>query len=119
MTILVLKKLARQWNPAWDGGSCTGHTDVDFFPSLYNDDADVIVPSEIVQLCEMCSVKAKCLEWAMNHDAYGFWAGTSRYQRLQLGRDRHRVRCPGCTSESVTTTARGEICLACGISWCV
>jgi hypothetical protein len=80
----------------------------------------VAVPSEVKYLCNvLCPFgrSGECLGWAMENDAYGFWAGTSRYQRLQLGRERHRVRCPGCASDFVISVGTGEVCGACGISW--
>jgi transcription factor WhiB len=106
------------WNPAIDGGSCNGTT-FDWVPELYDDDAEVRVPSVIVQLCDRCPFKGACLEWAMNNDAYGYWAGTSRYQRLQLSRERHRVKCPSCGSTGVVPISRAEVCTSCGISWVI
>lgn len=107
------------WNPAYDGGDCAEADPNIFFPVLYDDDAPVVVPNAVKVLCGMCPFVNDCLKWAMTNDAYGFWAGTSRHQRLQLGRDQHRVRCPGCTSTSVMNDGRSEVCLACGISWMI
>lgn len=102
------------------GGACEGLEPSLFFPDMYDDDAAIAVPSKVRELCELdCPFQAGCLKWAMDNDAYGFWAGTSRYQRLQLGRDQHRVKCPGCSSTSVMNDRYGETCLACGISWLV
>jgi len=109
----------RPWNPAYDGGDCTGTDPNLFFPPLYDDDAPVVIPNAVKVMCGMCPFVGDCLKWAMTHDAYGFWAGTSRYQRHQLGRDQHRARCPGCSSSSVMNDGRSEVCLACGISWVV
>jgi hypothetical protein len=103
-----------------DGGACaTAGLDPEmFFPDMYDDDTPIPVPSKIKELCELdCPFRVGCLAWAMANDAYGFWAGTSRFQRLQLGRDQHRVKCPGCSSPSVMADRYGETCLSCGISW--
>lgn len=101
------------------GGLCDGLNESLFFPEMYNDDAAITVPNEVVLLCDRCPFKDECLAWAMSHDAYGFWAGTSRFQRLQMDRKLHRVRCPGCASDSVVVMDKSEICLGCGISWMI
>ena len=105
------------WNPATDGGDCRDHPELEFFPAVYDDDAPVIIPNSIAQVCDLCPVRDACLKWAMDNDAYGIWAGTSRHQRIQLGRERHRVKCPGCGGVSVMVIGRDETCLGCGISW--
>lgn len=113
-----LKKEER-WTPA-AGGACDAGTNPEvFFPDVYDDDAPIPVPSEVKELCAGCAFSGQCLEWAMKNDAYGFWAATSRFQRQQLGREQHRVKCPGCGSGSVMVSGRGEVCLACGISWSI
>lgn len=114
----TVRQTVREWNPVYDGGLCS-ETTFDWIPELFNDDGEVPVPSGIVQLCDRCPFRDECLKWAMNNDAYGFWAGTSRYQRLQLSRDKHRIKCPGCSSTSVVAIDRSEICTSCGISWTV
>lgn len=108
-----------EWSPKMGGACATTSLDPSaFFPNVYDDDAPIPVPSVIKELCELdCPFREGCLKWAMENDAYGFWAGTSRYQRLQLGRERHRVKCPGCSSPAVMADRHGETCLSCGISW--
>lgn len=87
---------------------------------MYDDDAEIAVPSAIRELCQLvCPFYEQCLDWAMKNDAYGFWAATSRYQRLQLGRVQQRVKCPACTSQAVAIDAYGQTCLSCGISWLI
>lgn len=105
------------WNPAYDGGDCTGLDTRLFFPMLYDDDSPVAVPSVVKQVCGGCEFQVKCLEWAMENDVYGFWAGTSRFQRLQLTRGTSRAKCPGCSSTAIMVMGLGQTCLGCGISW--
>ena len=57
--------------------------------------------------------------WYLLDDEYGFWAATSRYQRLQLSRLQQRVKCPGCLSQAVAVDSYGQTCLACGLSWLI
>lgn len=96
-----------------------GNSKIDFVPDVYDEDGYVEVPSEIKQLCGFCPVREICLNWAVTNNEYGFWAGTSRYQRLQLTQEKARAKCPGCFSDAVMASGRGEVCLACGISWLV
>lgn len=109
------------WNPVRSGGACSSRPDLTglFFPEVYDEDAPVVIPPAVTTLCSLCPVNADCLQWAIDTDEFGFWAGTSRYQRHQLTKTRSRVKCPGCGSQSVMSELRGQVCLACGISWVI
>jgi len=113
--------LPRREDLVWQRGArCKGQDPALFVPDLGEVDEDtyyVPVPRDVQVLCALCPVQDECLSWAMNNDAYGFWAGTSRYERVAMRVRRHRARCPGCRSDVVATLGRTETCLACGISW--
>lgn len=115
----LTKRNERPWHPQDQGGDCRNDRVNDWVPPLFNEDAYTPVPSFVVNTCGRCPFVTECLEWAMKNDAYGFWGGTSRYQRLQLAKEQHRVKCPGCSSTSVVQIDRSEICLGCGISWSI
>ena len=34
--------------------------------------------------CEVCPVQEQCLEYALQYEEYGYWAGTTRRQRTTL-----------------------------------
>jgi hypothetical protein len=42
-------------------------------------------PSQRVRdICEGCPVKQRCLEWAVLHDEFGMWGGTTKSERQRL-----------------------------------
>lgn len=113
--------LPRQADLAWQRRArCKGMDPSLFVPDLGDVDEDsyyVMVPRDVQVTCALCPVQEECLKWACDNDAYGFWAATSRYERLAMRVRRHRARCPGCRSDVVVVLGRTETCLACGISW--
>jgi hypothetical protein len=102
-------------------GACQGFQD----PRFLEDDPDLVRPDVDIQvMCLRCPVRADCLEYALEHEdnngEAGIWGGTTPFQRRQLKvKKLSRVRCPGCDSDAVEPTGRGEVCLSCGISWLV
>lgn len=94
------------------GGLCAGVSTRIFFP-----DDDETPDPRALALCARCPIREDCLEWALTHDEVGIWGGLTDPQRVAINRRRHRVRCPGCTSDSVMSDGHTEICLACGLSW--
>lgn len=38
------------------------------------------------KLCAGCTVKTACLEWALKHEAFGVWGGTTAIERKKLRR---------------------------------
>lgn len=36
------------------------------------------------RFCDGCPVRAQCLDYALDNDAYGVWAGTSRHERARM-----------------------------------
>jgi hypothetical protein len=98
---------------AWQDNAPCATADFDFIPDVETD-AGV---AEAQQWCRACSVRTRCLAWAMLHGAEGYWGGTNTYQRAQLRRVRTRAKCPLCLSTSLVCTDPHELCLACGVSW--
>jgi WhiB family redox-sensing transcriptional regulator len=41
----------------------------------------------IVKACADCPVRGACLEWAVEHEALGYWAGTTPKQRRAMRRE--------------------------------
>jgi hypothetical protein len=86
------------------------------------DDPDQRAADPVIQaVCTRCPVSTDCLAFALENEEEdgeaGVWGGTTPYQRRQLKRTQPRVFCPGCSSDAVSPTARGEVCLSCGVSW--
>ena len=42
------------------------------------------IPAAVRKACRECPVESSCLEHALKYEIYGFWAGTTRGQRVKL-----------------------------------
>lgn len=42
--------------------------------------------NSLINTCNTCPVKALCLNWAVEHEAWGVWGGTTPKQRQQMRR---------------------------------
>jgi WhiB family redox-sensing transcriptional regulator len=70
--------------PAWmDEGACLGMDPEDFYPERPVAKAAVAAAREV---CARCPVAEPCLEWALEHDEAGVWAGTTEAQRQAMRR---------------------------------
>lgn len=100
-----------------DEALCGGAADHLFFPS---DETTSKLDKVCSLFCDLCPVRAKCLNSALINGDSGFWGGTSTAMRLALLRTRLRAKCPVCKSDSMIETD-GErpyqVCLACAVSW--
>lgn len=99
---------------------CGGAADFLFFPS---DESEAKLSKIRSLYCDLCPVRAKCLNSALINNDSGIWGGTSYAMRQALLRTRHRAKCPACLSKSmIETQATDEdppyqVCLACAVSW--
>jgi WhiB family transcriptional regulator, redox-sensing transcriptional regulator len=103
--------------PRWDQRACR-----DADPELFFmiEEWDKIPHPGQSALCSTCEIMTRCLEWALqNNEKYGVWGNTTPYQRKQLLRDIHRVRCIGCGGFDIMITGDVELCVSCGLSWCL
>ncbi len=65
-----------------DRANCIG-TDTDaFFP-----DPHATTTGLVKRICAACEVQAECLDWALRHEATGWWAGTNEKMRDDLRRE--------------------------------
>ena len=39
------------------------------------------------ETCDTCPMLAQCRAWALHHEEYGFWAGTTARERVALRRE--------------------------------
>lgn len=96
---------------------CGGAADHLFFPS--DETPDKL--SKVCSLfCDLCPVRAKCLNSALINGDSGFWGGTSWAMRMAMLRTRTRAKCPVCKSDNMITTEGDppyQVCLACAVSW--
>ena len=68
--------------PYLDEASCRGY-DPDMF---YAESGASIMKAK--QLCGTCSVRERCLEWAIKREEFGVWGGTTARERAALRRER-------------------------------
>jgi WhiB family redox-sensing transcriptional regulator len=67
--------------PAWQReAACAGGGAARWFPRLGEDPE----PGKVI--CRSCPVRVECLEYALDTDAQGFWAGTSQRARARARR---------------------------------
>ena len=56
-------------------------------------DTDLFFPStkagvdQARRICKVCPVRQECLQFAVEHDPWGIWAGTTRGQRRAIARE--------------------------------
>jgi len=68
--------------PYLDDASCRGF-DSELF---YAESGAAIMKAKT--LCATCSVREKCLEWAVKREEFGVWGGTTARERAALRRER-------------------------------
>lgn len=61
--------------------ACRGVPTAEYFT---NDNGRVGVSPEVVARCSRCPVREECLEWAVAHEEYGFWGGTTARERARM-----------------------------------
>jgi WhiB family redox-sensing transcriptional regulator len=67
--------------------ACADTPDEWWFPrTATGEHDDVTIPYEAALLCAVCTVRAECLAYAVEHEAFGVWAGTSAVERHRLRR---------------------------------
>ncbi len=96
--------------PAWHAdGLCRKADPGTFFPV----NADGVVRAQ--RICNACPVKAACLTWALEHNEYGLWGGTSERQRRRLreGLPRYQPRHQTLSEEQIALILE---CRAAGLS---
>jgi hypothetical protein len=105
---------------------CTGaaRRDPELFDALFFPANEGSTVGQVrAMFCNMCPVRADCMEWATDMGIpWGIWGGLTTAERTKLRRRRTRVHCPVCTSTDVraSTDAGSEaaqVCMHCGHSW--
>ena len=62
--------------------------------ACYGSDVDAWFPDMVggfrqenvqaMKICNTCPVMAECLEWALHHERYGIWGGTTPKDRREM-----------------------------------
>jgi len=69
--------------PYFDGTQLCAQVDPElFFPN--NASEATKLKRVVIPICRACSFQTKCLEYAINSDVYGIWAGTSDTDRMKI-----------------------------------
>ncbi|MHB1762639.1 MAG: WhiB family transcriptional regulator [Acidimicrobiales bacterium] len=66
-----------------DQGRCKGLDPDMFFPTRGADGATIAAAKAV---CAECPVRSECLAWALRHEKFGIWGGTSEKERRALRR---------------------------------
>lgn len=71
--------------PYFDGSQLCAQVDPElFFPNNAGESAKL--KRVVIPICKKCEFQTECLEYALNSDVYGIWAGTSEIDRVQMRR---------------------------------
>lgn len=60
--------------------ACLTRQDVNFFPTQGGD------ATEARTVCAECPAQEPCLAWALHHEHFGVWGGTSEHERRRMRR---------------------------------
>lgn len=85
VTVDPVDVLRREWPiPGWHAWAlCAGMSFAEFFGAA-SDERPTMKRSEVSRarsICAGCPVKRECLDWALEHEGFGVWGGTSGRQR--------------------------------------
>ncbi len=94
--------------------ACGGADHYLFFP---NEETESKLEKVRSRFCDLCPVRAKCLNSALINGDHGFWGGTSTDMRNAMKRTRYRAKCPACKSRSLIDVEPYQVCLSCAASW--
>lgn len=76
--------------PDFDGTQPCKAIDLElFFPESRVEEIESL--KILKPVCDRCSFKVLCLEWAISNREYGVWAGTTYDQRRSILRKRQRT----------------------------
>lgn len=77
--------------PKWkDRPACEGTDTEDWFND--DDKPTYLNYATLQRICKGCPVRQQCLDYALKHDVFGFWAGTTPRERMKM-RTRLKIKC--------------------------
>jgi len=77
--------------PNYDGTQSCARMGVDLFYQPYDNKSTVQEVADLKELCSNCNIFIECKEYAIKHEKYGFWGGTTPYERRTI-RNKRKVR---------------------------
>lgn len=85
--------------PDFTNASCSG-IDVNMFFMAEGSNGLTPEARPIRRMCAACPCQSECLEWALRHEPFGFWAGTTERERRRI-RQRTGVPFRGLSTDAV------------------
>lgn len=66
----------------WEDAACRGTDTEAFYP------VNGLPPKTAVRICQGCPIRNDCASYAIEHEAYGYWAGMAEITRheIRMGR---------------------------------
>ena len=74
--------------PSFDGAEPCASVGVEHF---YVETSSVTAANNAKDVCRGCHSFDMCLEWAIHHESYGVWGGTTGHERRELRRARNVI----------------------------
>ena len=73
--------------PSLDGSqACAGREDL-----FLSENTNGTFAEMMGYICDTCPFMVQCREWALAHEGYGFWGGTTPNMRVKIRRERGQV----------------------------
>lgn len=69
---------------SWDGAACVDRPSLFFKPEPGEENFETWTRDEADGVCATCPIATECLEYAIEHQTVGIWAGTNETQRIRL-----------------------------------
>jgi len=77
--------------PNYDGTQNCARMGVDVFFQDYDSSKTIQEVRDLKEFCSTCNIVAECMEYAIKHERYGFWGGTTPYERRTI-RSKRNIR---------------------------
>ena len=77
--------------PNFDGTQNCARMGVDVFYQDYDNKTTASEVADLKEFCSTCNILAECMEYAVKHEKYGFWGGTTPFERRTI-RHKRKIR---------------------------
>jgi hypothetical protein len=77
--------------PKFDGTQNCARMGVDVFYQDYDNKTTASEVADLKEFCSTCNILAECMEYAVKHEKYGFWGGTTPFERRTI-RHKRKIR---------------------------
>jgi hypothetical protein len=77
--------------PNYDGTQSCARMGVEMFYQDYDNKRTAQEVADLKEFCSNCNIQVECMEYAIKHEKYGFWGGTTPYERRTI-RNKRKIR---------------------------